>query len=1079
MAKLNLALLGGFQARLEAGAALVLPTRKAQALLAYLALPPGQAHPRDKLAALLWGGIREESARASLRQALFAIRKALGADAVAVLRQEGDLVALNPVAVEVDVANFERAVVLETAESLARAADLYRGDLLAGLGVDETPFEEWLIGERERLRELALEGVAKLLAHQRRGGAMAAAVGSALRLLTLDPLQEAVHRTLMRLYADLGRRGAALRQYQQCVTVLQRELGTAPEAETKQLYQEILQRRPSAAVVEAVEDVRIDETSASPGMLVGRDAEFATLRALLDEAAARSVRMVALVGDAGIGKSRLATALTAAARARRARAIVGRCYENERMLPFAPWIDAFRAARLTPDDADLRVLEPVWRAELARLLPELAPLDLPPSDDRTRLFEAVTRLVEALAVRSPLVILLEDVHWADDASMGLLGYVRRHLHGARVLIAVTARAEELAETAVVRQTLEDLQDQQRLVRLALAPLDRQDTLALVHATARTDGDPPTWERLGEDIWTASEGNPFMVVETIRALEQGAGGAIPRPLPLPEKVRHVISRRLERLGHHARELTVVAAVIGRAVDFPVLQQAAGLGEADAAAAVEELVRRRVLHGVGERFDFTHDRIREVAYDALLMPRRRLLHRHVAEALEAFVAVDRDPHALALARHYREAGVWDKAVASFRQAGAYAMSRAGYREAVACLEQALEALGHVAAGRETTEIAVDIRLELRTALYPLGEFGRTLAYLREAQPLAEQLHDGRRLGRVSAYLCVAFRRLGDFEGAIAAGERTLSLAAAIDDLPLQVATTLYLAQALWFSGAGRRAVEVFRRNVTSLTSDQLRQQFGAPGHPAVFSMTDMATVLAELGEFDEAKSVGAQGLAVAEELAHPFTSIAAYLAMASVSIAGGEFAKAITRLERARSLCDGGDFPVQRVSALARLGYAYVRTGRLVDGLGLLEGAAQHVDRIDGYWRPTLLGWLSEGYLLAGRVEDAARVADRAQTLTPGNAPSVRASMLRLAAEVASHSAQVDVDRAAGLYREAAALADALDLRLLRAHCHLGLGRLYRSAGDPRGRVELSAAVDAFRSMGVAYLLSIAESELLSA
>jgi len=220
-------------------------------------------------------------------------------------------------------------------------------------------------------------------------------------------------------------------------------------------------------------------------------------------------------------------------------------------------------------------------------------------------------------------------------------------------------------------------------------------------------------------------------------------------------------------------------------------------------------------------------------------------------------------------------------------------------------------------------------------------------------------------------------------------------------------------------------------------------------------------------------------VAEELAHPFTTIAAYLAMASLSTAAGEFAEAIARLERARSLCDGGDFPVQRVSTLARLGYAYVQSGRLADGLALLEGVAPHVDRIDGFWRPTMLGWLGEGYLRAGRVEDAARVADRAQALAPGNAPSVRASMLRLAAEVASHGAPVDVARAAGLYREAAALAEALDLRLLRAHCHLGHGRLYRSVGDPRGRAELSAAVDAFRSMGVAHWLSIAESELVSA
>src|SRR3989449_6181430 len=243
MAKLSLTLLGGFQARLDTGEALGLPTRKAQALLAYLALPLGQAHPRDKLASVLWGGIREESARASLRQALFAIRKALGADAVAVLRQEGDLVALSPAAVDVDVADFERAVATGSPESLARAAELYRGDLLAGLGVDETPFEEWLLGERERLRELALEGLAKLLTHQRKDGMLEPAVQTALRLLMLDPLQEPVHRTLMRLYAQLERRGAALRQYQQCVSVMQRELGGEPQAETKALYQESLRAR--------------------------------------------------------------------------------------------------------------------------------------------------------------------------------------------------------------------------------------------------------------------------------------------------------------------------------------------------------------------------------------------------------------------------------------------------------------------------------------------------------------------------------------------------------------------------------------------------------------------------------------------------------------------------------------------------------------------------------------------------------------------------------------------------------------------------------------------------------------------
>src|SRR5437867_5325272 len=243
MARLSLALLGGFQARLESGSPLALPTKKAQALLAYLAIPLGRAHPRDKLATLLWSGIREESARASLRQTLFATRKALGKTKPPALLVEGETLALNRSLVDGDVAAFERLVAEGTPEALASAAALYQGDLLAGFAVDEPPFEEWLVTERERLRELASEGLAKLLAHQRKAGAAEAAVQTALKLLALDPLQEPVHRTLMRLYAELGRRGAALRQYQHCLGMLQRELGVEPEAETKQLYQEILRQR--------------------------------------------------------------------------------------------------------------------------------------------------------------------------------------------------------------------------------------------------------------------------------------------------------------------------------------------------------------------------------------------------------------------------------------------------------------------------------------------------------------------------------------------------------------------------------------------------------------------------------------------------------------------------------------------------------------------------------------------------------------------------------------------------------------------------------------------------------------------
>ena len=244
-ARVKLTLLGGFQAQLGADAPLALPTRKTQALLAYLALPLGQAHPRDKLATLLWGDMPDAQARGNLRHALSRIRKTLPAGARPGLILDGPTVALDPSVVDVDVAQFERLVADGQPAALEQIASLYRGDLLAGLALAERPFEEWLTSERERLHELAMQGLGRLLTHQQRAGAAEPAVQTGLRLLALDPLQEPVHRALMRLYARLGRREAALRQYQLCVDALKRELSTSPEAETNQLYQEILRSRSS------------------------------------------------------------------------------------------------------------------------------------------------------------------------------------------------------------------------------------------------------------------------------------------------------------------------------------------------------------------------------------------------------------------------------------------------------------------------------------------------------------------------------------------------------------------------------------------------------------------------------------------------------------------------------------------------------------------------------------------------------------------------------------------------------------------------------------------------------------------
>src|SRR5262249_6903498 len=335
MGQLILTLLGGFRARLDSGAPVALPTRKAQALLAYLAVPLGTAHPRDKLASLLGANTLERTARPSLRQTWYALGKSLRDVHPSPFLVDGETVALDPAAVTIDVHEFQKRAAEATPSASAEASALYQGDFLEGLVVQEQPFEDWLLGHRERLHELAVKSLPGLLRHQRTAGSADLAIQSALRLLELDPLQEPVHRVLMQLYVDSGRRGSALRQYQFCVATLQRELRTEPEAETKALYHEILRQRARAMSDQAgqpMEAVRaqpgsyqtpsIEPPPAWEPPLVGREREVAQLLEALDGAFSGRASFAVLVGEAGSGKSRLVGELVAATARRGGRVLV-------------------------------------------------------------------------------------------------------------------------------------------------------------------------------------------------------------------------------------------------------------------------------------------------------------------------------------------------------------------------------------------------------------------------------------------------------------------------------------------------------------------------------------------------------------------------------------------------------------------------------------------------------------------------------------------------------------------------------------------------------------------------------------
>jgi len=1090
-AGVRLVLMGGLDARLASGAALRLPTQKTRALLAYLAVHRGKPHLRDKLASLLWGDSGEVRARTSLRRSLASLRKTFAAAASSSLLIEGRAVTLNPEAVEVDVWTFERLIAEGTPAALERAVALYQGELLDGFDLTVAAFEDWLVAERERLRELALEALAKLLRYQVDTGPAEPAIQTALRLLALDPLRETVHRTLMRLYTRQGRRANALRQYQVCVAVLQRELGVEPEPKTREVYQEVLQNRAqsTARLQTPVAPVSVPRRGPARGRpdvpsleapLVGREAELARLHQALAEACAGSGRAVMVLGEAGIGKTRLLDELAAQASQRGARPVVRRCYEAEQILPFGPWVDALRAGLEGRGGDPLKGLAPVWQAELARLLPELADPNLKSvsaADDYLRLFGAVAWVIQTLAAERPLVLILEDLHWADEMSVRLFGFLARRVEAWPCLLVASAREEELGEVPLLVRLVEELRGQRQFVHLPLSSLSEAETHSLVRELARIGTHEAALDQVAKQVWNVSEGNPFVAVETMRALQEGYR-LDASSLGLPERVREVIGGRLERLGGRARELLAVAAVIGREFDFALLQRAAGLDERQAAEGVEELVRRRVLHNVGARLDFAHDRIREVAYGQLLPLRRKLLHASVGEAIETAYADDLEPHHGALGLHYRHGEVWKKAVTYLVQAGARAVACSAYREGVTYFEQALQAAEHLPEDRSRTELAFGIRMHRESSYWALGELQRVMDYLSEAAVLARALDDQLRLARVDVLTLTCLATMGDPKRAIESGERGLAIAEAAGNLPLQVWATIVLGFAYNGLGDFPRAIGFLRRTAVLAQGLSALRRPLLIGLPGVMWQVWLTTALGELGAFGEAITRGEEAVRVAEEAGEGYSRALAYWALGSLYGLKGEPGLGLPGLERAVALCRDYELVLLSPLITCSVGHAYASCGRVAEAFPLMEQAvAQGASLRAMWWQSRRTTHLGEAYLVAGRLQDAEATGERALVLADAHGERAnRAYALRLLGEVAFRRSPPDFEAAEHHLREALALAEELGMRPLTARCQLDLGQLYRRAGERSKACDhLAVACAQLRELDMRLWIEQAEAE----
>lgn len=656
---LEVGLLGGFHLRYAGEPVTDLTSLRQQTFLAYLLLHRDAPVSRQQLAVLFWPDTSDAQARTNLRNLIFHLREALPfideyihADATCLeWRRETSF--------SLDVADFERGLAVTPGHALPRDAleqliGTYTGDLFPDC------YDDWIIPIRERLRLAYLSALEALATLDEEARDYPSALKHTLRLVSEDSLHPAANRQVIRLHALLGDRPEALRRYVAYARLLKQELGVDPDDETRELFKQ-LQLNGGAIP---------GEENKKPVPLVGRATEWSWLRSAWREAARGRSRLVLIDGEAGIGKTRLVEELLRWARLQGIQTAAAYCYPAEGNLPYAPVISWLKSQ-------PLRRLDRVWLSEVARLMPEVCH-DIPelPCPDpihetwqRQHLFEALARAL--LVSQRPLLLVLEDIQWCDRDTLEWLHFTLRFASQAPLLVVATLRSGEISPDHPTATFQSALLSEDRCMELHLKPLSATETVELASQVLREAAQQPLSSDTAARIYQETEGNPLFVVELVR-LEHIAGsspGNGREELVDSGKVHAVLGRRIGQLSPAARELTALAAAIGREFNLDVLSQASGQPEPNIVASIDELLQRLIIKEISlYAYDFTHDLLRQAALHRLSTAHRRLLHRSVAEAIECLDQSAPHPRHAEIASHYEQAGLLRPAIQQYELASA---------------------------------------------------------------------------------------------------------------------------------------------------------------------------------------------------------------------------------------------------------------------------------------------------------------------------------------------------------------------------------------------------------------------------
>jgi DNA-binding SARP family transcriptional activator/predicted ATPase len=948
-------------------------TNRLQSLIAYLILHGDTPQPREQLAFMLWPASSESQARTNLRQLLHHLKRALPAECNLLVtdhftvgwRQDAlctiDTVVFQVAIAEAATARKEKDRARET-QSLTTAAQLYEDDLLPAL------YDDWLTPLREDYRRRLSEVLHRLATIFEEQKEYAAAIPYAERLVALDSLSESHHQLLIRLHAANHDRASALRAYHQCMRVLRREMGVEPGPATLELFERILKAEPGAS--HELPSGSPESSASKPvsqlqkvRALVGRTMEWHRLASAWQSAVEEGPRVAVISGEPGIGKTRLADELYQSCIRQGYAAARSRCYAGQGQVAYAPVAEWLRSDAVRAGWTNLR---PLQLAELARLIPEIREQfpELDKAGQPSPLAESWQRLhfYESLSAafgksRKPILLYLDDMQWCDPDSFEWLSAFVTSPAAAGVLVVGTVRAEETGREHPFTRFLAGLRQSGMVLEIPLEPLDVQETAEL----ARLESAKPLESgNLGE-IFRATRGNPLFVVESLRAGLQST------------RVHAVIAARLAQLTATSYELAGIASVVGRPFSFELLEKATDWDEGSISQALDELWRRRIIESRGaSEYDFTHDRLREVACAELSLVRQRYLHRRVARALAEVYEADIESWNGQIASHFEQAGMAEEAIEHYGRAAAYARQRYADAEAADLLRRALALCRGFSESDRRLKQELDLLVTLGPALvttegYSAAEVGQTY---ERALDLSRRL-DNRNIFVILSGVWVFHIVRGDLEQARQYSLEFLRVAERELTPGLTQAGNFLLGSSLFHLGQLEASLDrmTAAMRAHSGPAESVLALFAGPDID-VFCLAYLAHLAWHREDGSHADGHAAEAIAAARRAPHPFSQAIALDYAAMLHVFRGESRAALERGREAVKLCSRHSFAYYLAMARVLTGWAGAAEGEVGAGLAQLREGLEGMRRLGAEIRlPYYLMLLAETLGRAGQVGEA--------------------------------------------------------------------------------------------------------------